>query len=70
VPEEKALMKAETIDTEYSEELPETYQDALDVLGTSKSLDELQTNWASISKEDKKIPAVLAFKDELKTRLS
>lgn len=70
VPEERDLMKAETIDTEYSEELPETYQASLDILGTSTSLDELQTNWASISKEDKKIPAVLAFKDELKSRLS
>lgn len=68
VPEEKDLMKAETIDTDYEEEQFDN-SNAFEVLQSSKTLDELQTNWTSLSKEEKKVDVVLALKNKLKGEL-
>lgn len=70
VNEERDLIKAETIDTDYDEVDGEELTQALMILGGSANLDELQSNWQSLTKEQKKLTAVLAKKDELKTQLS
>lgn len=67
VPEEAHLIKAETIDTEYTDESSEQ---AFIILNSSTTLEELQTNWASLSKEEKKLSDVLALKEQLKTKLA
>lgn len=43
---------------------------ALDALNLCKTLDELGQTWATISASDKKLPTVLARKEQLKTQLS
>lgn len=40
------------------------------VLQLSTTLAELQTNWTSLGVEEKKLPTVLALKEQLKTKLS
>jgi len=40
------------------------------VLQLSTTLAELQTNWTSLGHEEKKLPTVLALKEQLKTKLS
>lgn len=40
------------------------------VLQLSTTLAELQTNWTSLGAEEKKLPTVLALKEQLKTKLS
>ncbi len=47
-----------------------TDTNALASLGNSKTLDELQTNWSALSKEEKLLPTVIAKKDSMKTQLS
>lgn len=67
VPEEKDFIKAETIDTDYTDEATEH---AFEVLNASTSLEELQKNWASLSKEEKKYSEVLSLKETLKQNLT
>lgn len=67
VPEEKEFIKAETIDTDYTDVDTEN---AFKVLNASSTLDELQTNWLSITKEERKMSSVLALKETLKQKLS
>ena len=66
VPEEREEMIAETLETDYVD--VET-ENAIAILSTSATLEELQSNWLSISKKEKKMPAVLALKEELKNKL-
>jgi len=70
VNEERDLIKAETIDTEYAEVEGEELTQAYSILDESTTLEELQSNWGRLSKEQKKISSVLARKDELKAKLS
>lgn len=44
-------------------------QKALTTLSQSKTLDELKTNWGNITKEEQKLPTVVALKEKLKTEL-
>lgn len=67
VNEERDLIKAETIDTDYTDVDTER---AFDILNASTSLAELQTNWTSLTKEEKKMANVLALKETLKAKLS
>lgn len=67
VPEEKELMRAETIDSDY---IDMDTEHAFQVLNSSTTLEELQSNWTSLSKEEKKDTSVLALKDTLKLKLS
>jgi hypothetical protein len=69
VPEEKDLMKAETIDTDYTDVDVEAEKEALEIIGESTTLDELQANWKAIGKEKQNIPTVLALKEKLKASL-
>jgi len=69
VPEEAHLIKAETIDAEYTDVDAEAEKEALEILGTSTTLDELQVNWKAIGKEKQAIPTVLALKEKLKSSL-
>lgn len=43
--------------------------EALRVLNTSKTLDDLQTNWTIISRKEQELPTVMALKDKLKNEL-
>lgn len=43
--------------------------EALTVLGRSTTLEELKTNWSSISKKEQALPSVMAKKEELKNEL-
>lgn len=70
VPEEKDLMKAETIDTSYTEVDNELETLAIETLERSTSLEELSANWQALTKEQRKITSVLAKKEQLKTQLS
>ncbi len=47
-----------------------TDESALASLNTATNKTELGEKWAALSAEEKKLPTVLALKDELKTRLS
>jgi hypothetical protein len=67
VNEERDLIKAETIDTDYTDVDTER---AFDILNASTSVAELQTNWTSLTKEEKKMANVLALKETLKAKLS
>lgn len=42
---------------------------ALELLNTSKTLQELQENWSKLSKQEQKLPTVNALKDKLKNEL-
>ena len=42
---------------------------ALELLNTSKTLQELQENWSKLSKQEQKLPTINALKDKLKTNL-
>lgn len=42
---------------------------ALELLNTSKTLQELQENWSKLSKQEQKLPTINALKDKLKTTL-
>lgn len=42
---------------------------ALELLNTSKNLQELQENWSKLSKQEQKLPTINALKDKLKTTL-
>ena len=42
---------------------------ALELLNTSKTLNELKTNWSKLDKKEQALPTVLALKDKLKTEL-
>ena len=42
---------------------------ALELLDTSKTLQELQENWSKLSKQEQKLPTINALKDKLKTTL-
>lgn len=70
VPEEKDLMKAETVDTDYTDIDAEVENEAIAKLNESSTLDELSVNWQSITKEQRKITTVLALKEKLKTQLT
>lgn len=67
VPEEAHLIKEETVDTEY---IDTSSEQAFIILNSSSTLEELQTNWGSLSKEEKKLADVLALKESLKQKLS
>jgi hypothetical protein len=43
---------------------------ALTILNTSTSLDELRTNWTKLNKQEQALPSVMALKEQLKTRLA
>jgi hypothetical protein len=70
VNEERDLIKAETFDTEYTDVEGEEVTQAYAILEASTTLEELQANWGSLTKEQKKITSVLSKKDELKAKLS
>lgn len=70
VPEEQHELVAETIDTDFTDVDKETEEKAFAILNLSTTLAELQTNWTSLSKEDKKITTVLELKEALKQKLS
>lgn len=42
---------------------------ALDILNTSKTIEELQTNWQKITPAERHLPTVIALKEKLKTTL-
>lgn len=44
-------------------------ENALKVIGSSKTIEELQANWGKISKSEQKLPTVNALKDKLKEEL-
>ena len=69
VPEEQHELKTETYDTDYTDIDAEMEKEALEVLGQSTTLDELQINWKAIGKEKQAIPTVLALKETLKNSL-
>lgn len=69
VPEEKDLMKAETVDTDFTEVDETIENEAFAILEKSTTLDELSVNWNAITKEQRKITTVLALKESLKTKL-
>lgn len=42
---------------------------AIDLLNSSTSLSELQQNWQKLNKDEKKLPTVMALKENLKSKL-
>ncbi len=42
---------------------------AIELLNTSKTIAELQSNWTALSKQEQQLPTVVALKDKLKTDL-
>lgn len=46
-----------------------TDENALKVIGSSKTLAELQSNWGAISRDEQSLPSVTALKDKLKNEL-
>jgi hypothetical protein len=44
-------------------------KNALSILNDSKALSELQANWSKLTKEEQSLPAVIALKETLKTKL-
>ncbi len=69
VPEERDLMQAETVDTDYTDIDADVEREALELLGKSTTKEELQTNWKALGKEKQAIPTVLALKEQLKNAL-
>ena len=45
-------------------------ENALNIIGNSKTIDELKANWDKISKDEKALPSVVALKDKIKSELS
>lgn len=44
-------------------------ENAKNILNASKSLDELKSNWAKLSKQEQALPTVVALKEQLKSAL-